>query len=101
MCGISGVFYFHKERVVDKILLKRMTDIIRHRGPDGEGFYINNNIGLGHRRLSIIDLQTGDQPMFNADQNIVLVLNGEIYNYLELKEEKKKRKKREKNLKKM
>ena len=87
MCGITGLFHFDKERSVDKTHLKKMTDVIRHRGPDGEGFYVNGNIGLGHRRLSIIDLQTGDQPMFNDDRSIALVLNGEIYNYIELKEE--------------
>ncbi len=68
MCGITGIFHFDRERTVDNTLLKKMTDVIRHRGPDGEGFYINGNIGLGHRRLSIIDLQTGDQPMFNDDR---------------------------------
>lgn len=87
MCGISGILHFEKERLVDKDLLKKMTDIIKHRGPDGEGFYIKKNLGLGHRRLSIIDLQTGEQPMFNHDGSIALVLNGEIYNYIELKEE--------------
>lgn len=64
-----------------------MTDTLYHRGPDDEGFYIKNNIGLGHRRLSIIDLSTGNQPMYNDDQRIVIVFNGEIYNYIELKEE--------------
>ena len=87
MCGITGIFYFDKDRIAQKHLLKKMTDIIRHRGPDGEGYYLNRNIGLGHRRLSIIDLQTGDQPMFNDDKSISLVLNGEIYNYIELREE--------------
>jgi asparagine synthase (glutamine-hydrolysing) len=67
-----------------------MTEIIKHRGPDGEGYFIKNNIGLGHRRLSIIDLNTGEQPMFGDDGNIVLVFNGEIYNYIELREELKK-----------
>jgi asparagine synthase (glutamine-hydrolysing) len=89
MCGIAGIFHFDKSRAVDEHLLKKMTDIIKHRGPDGEGFYISGNIGLGHRRLSIIDLNTGDQPMFNHDKSIALVLNGEIYNYIELKEELK------------
>jgi len=87
MCGIAGIFHFDKERAVDNNLLKKMTDIIKHRGPDGEGYYVKDNIGLGHRRLSIIDLQTGDQPMFSIDKNIALVLNGEIYNYIELREE--------------
>lgn len=87
MCGITGLYHFDKRRPVDKKLLRKMTDIIRHRGPDGEGYYIKNNIGLGHRRLSIIDLKTGDQPMFSEDRNIALILNGEIYNYLEIKAE--------------
>jgi asparagine synthase (glutamine-hydrolysing) len=87
MCGITGVFHFDNHREVEINRLRVMSDIIRHRGPDGEGFYINKNIGLGHRRLSIIDLETGDQPMFNEEKSIALVLNGEIYNYIELREE--------------
>ena len=87
MCGITGIFHFDKERRVDENLLKKMTDTIKYRGPDSEGYYVKNNIGLGHRRLSIIDLHTGGQPMFNDDRSIVLVLNGEIYNYIELREE--------------
>ncbi|WP_299455622.1 asparagine synthase (glutamine-hydrolyzing) [uncultured Microscilla sp.] len=89
MCGITGIFHFDKDRRVQQNILKQMTDIIHHRGPDGEGFYCHNNIGLGHRRLSIIDLSTGDQPMFNDDRSIALIFNGEIYNYIELKEELK------------
>ena len=87
MCGITGIFHFDSKQPVEKSQLKAMTDIIRHRGPDGEGFFVNNNIGLGHRRLSIIDLETGDQPMYNGDKSIALVLNGEIYNYIELREQ--------------
>ena len=87
MCGITGVYHFDRGREVDRSLLKKMTDIIKHRGPDGEGYYVKDNIGLGHRRLSIIDLKTGDQPMYSDDKSIVLILNGEIYNYLELKVE--------------
>lgn len=64
-----------------------MTDCIAHRGPDGEGLYMESHVALGHRRLSIIDLQTGDQPMYSRDGKKVLVFNGEIYNYIELKEE--------------
>jgi asparagine synthase (glutamine-hydrolysing) len=63
-----------------------MTDVISHRGPDDEGFYINQNVGLGFRRLSIIDLKTGHQPLSNEDETIWIVFNGEIYNYLELRE---------------
>ena len=85
------IYYFDKERVVSKSRLKKMTDIIGHRGPDDEGFFIEKNIGLGHRRLSIIDLETGDQPMFSDDKQKVLVFNGEIYNYIELRAELKKK----------
>jgi asparagine synthase (glutamine-hydrolysing) len=72
---------------VNGAALEKMTDVIHHRGPDGYGYFMQDNIGLGHRRLSIIDLATGDQPMFNDDRSIALVLNGEIYNYIELREE--------------
>jgi len=85
MCGIAGILHFDKERTIDFSVIKRMTDIISYRGPDGEGFHVNNNIAFGHRRLSIIDLNTGDQPMFNESKEIVLILNGEIYNYIELR----------------
>jgi asparagine synthase (glutamine-hydrolysing) len=89
MCGIAGIFHLDRNRAADPVVLKKMTDILRHRGPDGEGHFVKENIGLGHRRLSIIDLQTGDQPMFNDDKSIALVLNGEIYNFVELREELK------------
>ena len=89
MCGIAGIFHFDSLRKVNINHLKKMTDILRYRGPDNEGFFIDNNVGLGHRRLSIIDLSSGDQPMFNDDKSIVLILNGEIYNYIELREELK------------
>jgi len=87
MCGIAGIYYFGKDRCVDTAILKKMADIIPYRGPDDEGFYVNRNIGHGHRRLSIFDLQTGDQLMFNDSKSIALVFNGEIYNYIELREE--------------
>lgn len=89
MCGITGILHFDKERPVDRNALKAMTDIIHHRGPDGEGFFIEKNVGLGHRRLSIIDLKTGDQPMHSNDGKKVIVFNGEIYNYIEIREELK------------
>ena len=89
MCGIAGIYHFESSRSADELLLKKMTTTLSHRGPDGEGFYCNNNIGLGHRRLSIIDLSTGDQPMFNEDKSIAIVFNGEIYNYVELRDELK------------
>ena len=84
MCGIAGFINDKKDK---KKIIKDMTDRIIHRGPDAEGFYIDDNIALGHRRLSIIDLKGGDQPIYNEDKSIVIIFNGEIYNYLELKDE--------------
>lgn len=89
MCGITGFLNFDRQQSVDQNLLKKMTDIISHRGPDGEGFFVDKNIGLGHRRLSIIDLVSGDQPMYSEDKQKILTFNGEIYNYIELREELK------------
>ena len=88
MCGIFGVFNYNK-LPVNRDLLKEATNLMSHRGPDGEGFYFDdkNGLGFGHRRLSIIDLQTGDQPMSNEDGTIWIVFNGEIYNYKELRDE--------------
>jgi asparagine synthase (glutamine-hydrolysing) len=89
MCGITGYLHFDKQRNASLESVKKMSDTISHRGPDGEGFYIQNNIALGHRRLSIIDLSTGDQPMKSVNSDLVIVFNGEIYNYIELREELK------------
>lgn len=84
MCGIAGIYNFNFEPVSMELLLK-MTDIQKHRGPDDEGHYANGEIGLGHRRLSIIDLSfDGHQPMCNEDERVWIVFNGEIYNYIEL-----------------
>lgn len=87
MCGIAGYLNLDVTKKADQVMVKAMTDCIAHRGPDGEGFYIKNNLGLGHRRLSIIDMSTGNQPMLSDDESIVLIFNGEIYNYIELREE--------------
>lgn len=87
MCGIAG--YLSTKKPTKKIL-KSMTDRIAYRGPDAEGFFLDNNCALGHRRLAIIDLSTGNQPIYNEDESIVIVFNGEIYNYVELREELKK-----------
>lgn len=87
MCGITGIFNFDTERRVSKEVLKKMANTLAHRGPDGEGFFVDACIGLAHRRLSIIDLEGGNQPMFNQRGDISLVFNGEIYNYIELKNE--------------
>jgi len=84
MCGICGIYNIDN-RPVDKNLLKKMNNTLIHRGPDDEGYYVNGSIGLGHRRLSIIDLDTGKQPMGNKDGSVQVVFNGEIYNFLELK----------------
>ena len=86
MCGICGKVFFDKERNILKSELKNMTDSLIHRGPDDEGFYICKNIGLGFRRLSIIDLNTGHQPLSNEDRTIWIIFNGEIYNFPELKD---------------
>lgn len=92
MCGIAGIFHFQREEAVDSDLLGRMTDVIQHRGPDAEGTYCHDNIGLGHRRLSIIDLSdAGKQPMFSHDKQLVIVFNGEIYNFQEHRDELQKR----------
>jgi len=87
MCGITGVFNFLTQKPVDKLTLTKMASIINHRGPDEEGYYINDEhfIGLAHRRLSIIDLLTGQQPMSDIDQKVYIVFNGEIYNFMDLK----------------
>lgn len=89
MCGIAGYINLDRSKPVSENLLKKMTDCISHRGPDGEGFYTKDNIAFGHRRLSIIDLSTGDQPMHDENGNII-IFNGEIYNYIELREDLKK-----------
>ena len=87
MCGIAG-FTRYLDPTGDLSSLKRMGDKIAHRGPDAHGEYLDDDVGLCHRRLSIIDLSVaGNQPMFSADGNLVLVFNGEIYNYLELRKE--------------
>lgn len=86
MCGITGILHY-SDRTVDRDVLSLMTGTLVHRGPDAQGLYVSDNIGLGHRRLSIIDLQTGDQPLASDDTSTVIVFNGEIYNYLEIREE--------------
>jgi len=86
MCGICGVFDFEGDPV-SRELLERMNAEIRHRGPDGDGFFVNGPVGLANRRLSIIDLTGGWQPQTNEDGRIQVVFNGEIYNFIELREE--------------
>ncbi|MFA7185442.1 MAG: hypothetical protein WC082_11135, partial [Victivallales bacterium] len=83
MCGIAGIINSSDERVEE--LIHTMTDAIWYRGPDDSGYFIDENVALGHRRLSVIDLDNGHQPMFNKDKSLVIVFNGEIYNHVELR----------------
>ena len=90
MCGIAGIFH-NDFRHVDHPALRRMTRALIHRGPDDEGFHVEPGIGLGHRRLSIIDLSSGQQPLCNEDGTIWVTFNGEIFNYIELRADLEKR----------
>ncbi|HZQ05897.1 MAG TPA: asparagine synthase (glutamine-hydrolyzing) [Anaerolineae bacterium] len=85
MCGICG--FIARNAPVEKSFLQRMNDTLRHRGPDGEGFFVQDNIGLAMRRLAIIDVAGGWQPIFNEDGSIAIVYNGEIYNFQEIRDE--------------
>jgi asparagine synthase (glutamine-hydrolysing) len=91
MCGIAGSFLFEPGARVDREALAAMTGVLAHRGPDADGFHVDGNVGLGHRRLSIIDLQTGDQPLSNEDGTVWVVFNGEIYNFAEIREDLERR----------
>src|SRR3954469_17291399 len=84
MCGIAGIFDFTGPGPIDPVLLTRMTDTIAHRGPDGAGYHAEGGVGLGHRRLAIIDVAHGQQPMFNEDGSVAIVFNGEIYKFQDL-----------------
>tara|TARA_R110002049_G_scaffold252264_1_gene427106 strand:+ start:240120 stop:242012 length:1893 start_codon:yes stop_codon:yes gene_type:complete len=87
MCGITGIFDTKGKRSIDRNVLSRMNDSQYHRGPDQDGLHIEEGVGLGHRRLSIIDITSGKQPLYNEDNSVVVVYNGEIYNFHELAEE--------------
>ncbi|MBI3772198.1 MAG: amidotransferase 1, exosortase A system-associated [Gammaproteobacteria bacterium] len=87
MCGLVGIFDLNGPGVVDRDLLSRMNETQFHRGPDEGGLHTEPGVGLGHRRLSIIDLSTGQQPLFNEDNSVVVVFNGEIYNFQEVAKE--------------
>ncbi len=87
MCGIAGILNFANSENVDRSALERMIGMLRHRGPDGNGYYLQPHIGLAHSRLSIIDLEGGAQPISNEDRSIWVVFNGEIFNHLELRKE--------------
>jgi asparagine synthase (glutamine-hydrolysing) len=84
MCGITGIFDTRGRRDIDRAVLTRMNESQHHRGPVEGGVHVEPGVGLGHRRLSIIDLATGQQPLYNEDRSVCVVFNGEIYNYLEL-----------------
>src|SRR5258706_3778032 len=87
MCGIAGILKFDPGATVDEARLRRMRDVLRHRGPDAEGLVIAGHVGLAHRRLSIIDIAGGRQPMASADQTLWITYNGEVYNFRELRAE--------------
>jgi asparagine synthase (glutamine-hydrolysing) len=87
MCGIVGYMDLRGDGRIDRETLVRMTDTITYRGPDSSGYFVVDNLGLGFRRLSIIDLVSGDQPIYNEDGSLVLICNGEIYNHLDLRKE--------------
>jgi len=87
MCGISGIFDLRREKRIDTSVIKKMTSVLEHRGPDAFDHYSDDNVAFGFTRLSIIDLNGGMQPLFNEDKSIVMVCNGEIFNYIELKKD--------------
>ncbi|MBD3346452.1 MAG: asparagine synthase (glutamine-hydrolyzing) [Chitinivibrionales bacterium] len=90
MCGICGIFDYNN-RQIDKAILKKMTDVMIHRGPDDQGHFVDAAVGLGHRRLSIIDLSSGHQPLSNENSTLWVVYNGEIFNFKELRRELEKK----------
>ena len=85
MCGIVGIVKLDPRETIEEARLKRMRDVLRHRGPDGEGLWIEGPVGLGHRRLSIVDVEGGQQPMTNEDGAVWITYNGEIYNHAALR----------------
>ena len=87
MCGITGIVDLRHSRVIDEALLRRMNSTQFHRGPDGEGYHFEPGVGFAHRRLSIIDLEGGKQPLYNEDHSVVVTYNGEIYNFQELQKQ--------------
>ncbi len=87
MCGIAGLIYKDPRKQADPALIKRMSDTISHRGPDDEGFHVQGNVAMAQRRLSIIDLSGGHQPIYNSDRTVSIIFNGEIYNHEELRDE--------------
>ena len=86
MCGIVGLLALNNEHIVDEVIVKRMSDAILHRGPNDVGVFADGHFGMGMRRLSIIDISGGYQPIFNEDKTVCIVFNGEIYNHHELRD---------------
>ncbi|MET0535985.1 MAG: asparagine synthase (glutamine-hydrolyzing), partial [Steroidobacter sp.] len=86
MCGIAGTLYFDAQRSPERSRLQRMVQAIAHRGPDGDGYHVEPGVGLGHARLSIIDIGGGAQPIHNGKQTVWITYNGEIFNYIELRQ---------------
>ncbi len=91
MCGIAGILKLDPRERAEDARLVRMRDALQHRGPDGAGLYIDGPVGLGHRRLSIVDVAGGHQPMANEDESVWIVFNGEIYNHAQLRPELERR----------
>jgi asparagine synthase (glutamine-hydrolysing) len=87
MCGIAGLFHPDVPKPVDPARIEAMADVLAHRGPDGSGIWTGPGIGLGHRRLAIIDLEGGAQPMRSGDDRLAITYNGEIYNFREVRAE--------------
>ena len=87
MCGIAGIFDTREKSDIDRNLLESMTNALTHRGPDESGLHLGPGIGLGHRRLSIIDLATGQQPMYSVNRDVTMIYNGEVYNYQSVRED--------------
>jgi asparagine synthase (glutamine-hydrolysing) len=87
MCGITGIVDIRERRPIDEARLREMNARIAHRGPDGDGFHFEPGVGFGHRRLSIIDLEGGKQPLYNEDETVVVTFNGEIFNFMEVEKE--------------
>src|SRR2546423_3180366 len=85
MCGICGILYTDSRQLVERDRLKEMNRQIVHRGPDDDGFFVEGNVGLAMRRVSIIDIATGHQPITNENENLWIVYNGEIYNHQQLR----------------
>lgn len=87
MCGICGYFHQDSDKILDPYLLEKMNNKLAHRGPDGEGYYVKDSLAMAMRRLAIIDIASGQQPIFNEDKKVVVTFNGEIFNFRELRQE--------------